>query len=328
MQTIIPPKLKIGDELRILAPSRSLGMISFDVRKTALERLLEMGLKVTFSKRCDEMNDFTSSSIQSRVEDLHEAFQDPSVKGILTVIGGFNSNQLLRYLDYSLIKQNPKILCGYSDITALQNAILAKSSLVTYSGPHFSSFGCIQGMEYTIDYFQKCLFTSEPIQLPSSSSWSDDEWWIHQDNRKFIPNSGMRVLQEGEALGRLIGGNLCTLNLLQGTEFMPSLQDAILFLEDDYLVTPEIFDRDLQSLLQLPDFKNVKALVIGRFQKASQIDEELLEQIISTKKELQNLPVICNADFGHTYPMFTFPVGGSVLVKAKKNNPQILLQEK
>lgn len=90
-----------------------------------------------------------------RIKDLHEAFLDNNVKMILTAIGGYNSNQLLRYIDYDIIKNNPQIICGFSDITALLNAIYTKSGLVTYSGPHFSNFGMNKGLEYTIRYFNE-----------------------------------------------------------------------------------------------------------------------------------------------------------------------------
>jgi muramoyltetrapeptide carboxypeptidase LdcA involved in peptidoglycan recycling len=107
-----------------------------------------------------------------------------------------------------------------------------------------------------------------------------------------------------------LGGNLCTLNLLQGTEYMPSLVDSILMLEDDYESKPLTFDRDLQSLLHQSGFNGVKGLIIGRFQRESHMTIEKLEQIIRTKRELLNIPVIINADFGHTTPHITFPIGG------------------
>ena len=122
-----------------------------------------MGLNVSFSNNCEERDIFDSSSTESRLKDIHEAFADQKVKAILTTIGGCNSIHLLKGLDYKLIKQNPKILCGYSDITTLQNAILAKTGLITFSGPHFSTFGCLQGIEYIIDYFKRCLFFSKSV---------------------------------------------------------------------------------------------------------------------------------------------------------------------
>lgn len=143
---IIPPKLRKGDEIRVIAPARSLSMISEESRAIANKRFEELGLKISFSKNCEVTDEFTSSSIEERIDDIHEAFLDNNIKGILTVIGGHNSNQLLSYIHYDLIQNNPKVLCGYSDITALSNAIYHKTGLITYSGPHYPTFGMMKGI--------------------------------------------------------------------------------------------------------------------------------------------------------------------------------------
>ena len=175
-------------------------------------------------------------------------------------------------------------------------------------------------MGYTIEYFMKCLFSNEPIQVEPSAQWSDDDWWINQDKRKLIQNKGFVHIHEGMAEGTIVGANICTLNLLQGTEYMPSLKNCILFIEDDYESVPHAFDRDLQSLIHLPDFSGVRGIVIGRFQKASNMTNNLLKQIIDSKKELQHLPVIVQTDFGHTDPKFTFPIGGYAKIKAGEHS--------
>ncbi|MGE7616148.1 S66 family peptidase [Paenibacillus sp. NPDC101420] len=311
-----PNKLKPGDELRIISPARSLSLIAAEQRKIAKEQLQKLGFRISFSVNSFEKDEFVSSSIDSRIEDLHEAFLDPNVKGILTTIGGFNSNQLLRYIDYSIIAEHPKRLCGYSDITALSNAIYAKTGLVTYSGPHFSSFARLHDNEYTTEYFRKLMMDNKEIVVRPSKHWSDDEWYLDQENRVFIRNEGPFIINDGEAKGIIIGGNLCTLNLLQGTEYMPSLKNSILFLEDDYESSPATFDRDLQSLIHQPDFQHVKGLVIGRFQQGSRMTKELLIKIITSKEELSDIPVIADVDFGHTSPMITFPVGGQASLRA------------
>ena len=157
MKTIIPNKLKKGDEIRVIAPSRSMSLLNDKTINIATSRLIEMGFKVTFGKNVNNTtnDDFCCASIEDRVNDLHDAFKDKNVKAILTVIGGFNVNQILDYIDYELIKNNPKIICGFSDITALLHAIYAKTGLVTYYGPHFSSFGMKKGFDYTLKYFKK-----------------------------------------------------------------------------------------------------------------------------------------------------------------------------
>lgn len=313
MQRLIPQKLKSGDGVRIIAPARSLAMpwISQELKDIAIHRLQELWLKVSFANHVDEIDAFDSSSIESRVHDIHAAFADPSVHAILTVIWGFNSNQLLRCLDYDLIKNNPKILCGYSDITALSNAIYAKTGLVTYSGPHYFSFGDKLWFEYTNTYFKKCLFSTEPFDIIPSQKRSDDRWARNQDDRNFIENNGYWVIQPGAARGNIVGGNQCTLNLLQGSEFMPNIQDSILFIEDDSEAHIATIDRDLQSLIHQPWFKQIKGIVFGRFQTATHMTQELLTQIVTTKKELHSIPVLANVDFWHTTPMITFPIWGT-----------------
>ncbi|MFH0712910.1 MAG: S66 peptidase family protein [Candidatus Jorgensenbacteria bacterium] len=314
-----PTKLKAGDEVRVIAPSRSLAIISEESRKIANDRFLSLGLKLSFGKHSEEKDEFSSSNVKSRVEDLHDAFRDKNVKAIITVIGGFNSNQLLKYLDWDLIKNNPKIFCGYSDITALNNAIFAKTGLISYSGPHYSTFGQELYFDYTLEYFKKCLFSENQLAIIPSEQWSDDSWYKNQRERNLIKNGGFFVINEGTASGTILGANLCTFNLLQGTEYFPNLQDSILFIEDDEELLPHTFDRDLQSLVHLPSFGGVKGIVIGRFQKASGITNELLVKIIKTKNDLDKLPVIANIDFGHTDPKITFPIGGeaSLIVEGK-----------
>lgn len=323
MNKIYPKKLKKGDEVRIIAPSRSMKILGEELKNIANNRFQELGLKLSFGKYINETDDFNSSPIKLRIEDLHEAFLDKNVKAIITVIGGFNSNQLLKYINWDLIKNNPKIFLGYSDITTLNNVIFAKTGLVTYSGPHYSTFGQKLHFEYTLEYFQKCLMKNESFKIKPSVSWSDDEWYLDQNKRYLINNPGFLVINRGDVEGTILGGNLCTFNLLQGTEYFPDLTDSILFLEDDYETVPHTFDRDLQSLIHLPDFNKVKGLAIGRFQKKSNMTNDLLIKIIKTKKELDNIPVIANIDFGHSDPKITFPIGGEVKITALKNKTSI-----
>ncbi len=326
MKYIIPSKLKKGDEIRVIAPSRSLSLVTNNTIKLAKTRLEKEGYNISFSKNCKEKDIFMSSSIKSRIEDINQAFKDKKVKAILTIIGGFNSNELLPYLDYKLIKNNPKILCGYSDITALANAITAKTGLVTYSGLHFSTWAMKKGFDYNLNYFNSCLVEDKKYLIKASKLWSDDAWYRDQENRNFEKNKGHIVINKGEAEGTIFGGNLCTLNLLQGTEFMPNISSSILFIEEDDMTGSFFgveFNRNLQSLIHQPNFKKVKGIVIGRFQKKAEMTIEKLKFIIGTKKELKSIPIIANADFGHSNPFITFPIGGTVKISAFKNKAKI-----
>lgn len=280
---------------------------------------------VTFGKHVEEIDEFESSSIKSRIEDLHEAFLDKNVKAVFTVTGGFNNNQLFRYINWELIRNNPKIIIGFSDTTGLGNAMYAKTGLVTYSGPSYASFAQKLYFDYTLDYFKKCLMSDAPYKVVASENWSNDEWWKEQNERELIPNDGYWVIHEGAAQGTIIGGNHSLMGFLQGTEYFPDLANSILFIEDDYEVHPRMFDANLQSMIHLPSFEGVKGIVIGRFEKATKMTNDLLREIIETKRELKSIPVIANVDFGHTDPMITFPVGGTAKINVNKNKNSITI---
>ena len=324
---IRPKKLKIGDHIRVIAPSRSMGILSDKTKQEAIDNLEKAGFKLSFGKNVYETDEFNSSSIESRIEDLHEAFLDKSVDAILTVIGGYNSNQLLEYIDYNIIAENPKIICGFSDITALANAITAKTGMITYIGPHYSTWAMKKGFDYSADNFFRCCLNNDAFDLSSSKEWSDDAWYINQENRNFIKNTGYWVLNKGYAFGRIIGGHVRCLNALQGTEYWPSLDDSILILEEDEEINPQLFDRELQSLIHQKDFSGVKGILIGRFQKETKMTKDLLIKIINTKKQLENIPIIANVDFGHTAPLVTWPIGGSLEIFADENDFRIRVIE-
>ncbi len=315
--SITPQKLNKGDKIMVIAPSRGLKLIGADCRKIAEERLHDAGLEVVFAKNTtdDNFDMVCSASVQKRAEDINQAFSDKSVKAVMTVIGGFNSNEILKYIDYENIKKNPKIFIGFSDITALHAAIYAKTGMVTYYGPHYSSLGMKKGCEYTMQNMVKMLFESGEKELTPAQSWSDDAWYIDQENRQFIPNEGWWNIQQGSACGTIIGGNLCTLILNSETPYFPKfIDETILFIEDDEGSTMPDFARNFQALLNREDFKNVKGIVIGRFQKASDMTREKLEFILN-KEELCGMPIIANIDIGHTTPITTIPLGGKARIK-------------
>lgn len=295
------PKLKQGDEIRVIAPSRSLSYVWSEKSEKALTYLENQGFQVTFSKHSRELDEWKSSSIQSRVEDIHEAYLDSNVKAVLTAIGGFNVNQILEHIDYELIRQHPKILCGYSDITALLHAVYTKTGLVTYHGAHFSTFGFDIEAEYTQKAFFDCVMNDSNIMLQPS-----------QTAREYT------VIQQGICEGTIIGGNLCTLNLLQGTQFMPNVDDAVLFLEDDNIMGDYFvyeFDRNFQSLLQAYGTDKIKGVVFGGFDESCKMSADVIRKMIADKLP-KDIPVLFGVDFGHVFPMITFPIGGNVRINA------------
>lgn len=328
MHKIIPAALKAGDEIRIVAPSRGIKIIGQDSRDNAARRFEEMGLKVTYAEHAtdDNWDMLGTTSVANRAEDITEAFADVNVKGIFTMIGGFNSNQLLPFLDYEVIKKHPKVFCGFSDITALLNGIYAKTGLVTFSGPHFSSFGMEKGFDYTWDYMKKMLLGKGSYVIEPSKEWSDDLWFIEQEKRQFIKNEGYWKIHAGklaERLSAVISEPLICCSALNIARSLKTIRFCLLRIVLSQPETALHFYASCRLWLINLTFKKVKAVVIGRFQKASEVDEAKLRYIVETIPQLKNIPVVGNVDFGHTTPMLTLPIGGFCEISATGINIKI-----
>ncbi|HEM3681542.1 TPA: S66 peptidase family protein [Streptococcus suis] len=307
-------RLKKGDHIRVVSPSSSIESIGgFEANVAAKKKLEALGFRLSFSEHYFENDIFDSAPIASRVADLEAAFANETVDAVLTTIGGFNCNELLPYLDFDLIAQNPKIFCGYSDTTALLNAIYAKTGMQTYMGPAYSSFKMEQGQQYQTTSWLNAV-TQDTYHLTPSLEWSNDAWYLPNAPRTFYPTE-WKVYNPGQASGIAIGGNISTLNLLTGTEFAPRPDKYVLFLEeaedDDYL----IIARHLTALLQT--YPNPQAVVFGRFPKETKLTEEILLTILDKHPILKKVPVLYDLDFAHTQPLFTITIGGQVEIDTK-----------
>ncbi|QTL35172.1 S66 family peptidase [Pseudoalteromonas viridis] len=304
---------------RIVSPSRSADILSEETAAIAIETLAGLNIHCDFAEHYKHRAVTTAQLIRDKAKDLNDAYADPKVAIILSTIGGHNTNRILDHLDWETIRSHRKPLCGYSDITVLLNAIYAKTGQVTYLGPHFSSFGMQQGFEYTLRHFERALFEGTEYALDVSAAWSDDLWFIDQTSRTFIDNAGPIIVNQGACSGTILGGNLCSFNLLQGTQYMPDLTGAVLFLEEDNLLgelTLTEFERNLQSLLSHKGAEHIHGLMLGRFQTDSKIRLNDLIELLSSFEQLHHCPVVCNLDFGHTTPIFTVPIGGQCKVNA------------
>lgn len=304
-------KLKKGDHIRVLSPSSSIERLGgFEANISAKETLEKLGFNLSFSEHYFENDIFFSASIDSRVSDLHQAFADESVHAMLATIGGSNSNELLPYLDYDLIQQHPKIICGYSDTTAILNAIFAKTGMPTYMGPSYSSFKMKEGQDYQSQSWLNAV-TQENYDLIPSKQWSSDPWYDPSQPRHFFPTE-WKVYTSGQAKGTAIGGNLSTFGLLRGTDYAPKPDEYVLFLEeaevDDYIE----FARNLAAILQA--YPNPQAVLIGRFPKECQMTEERLLAILEKHPILKTIPVLYDIDMAHTQPLFTITIGGQVSI--------------
>ncbi len=326
---MVPKKLKKGDQIRIIAPSDSASIISKERIKFAEQRLMQLGFLVTYGKNVFVDNLSNEHGIQAKVSDFHDAFEDKSVKGIISMIGGLTSHKLLKHIDWNILKKNPKIFCGYSDIDVLALAIYKMTDLITYSGIHFSTFSQKKYFDYSQDYFSKCLMSSRNYKIIPSKNWSDDEWYLNQEKRELVSNEGFWSINPGKAEGKMLGNNVSAFAFLQDAEYLPIIKNTILFLEKDNSWGKDTllkFERILRALVQTKDGSKIKGLVLGRFTKNTGILKEDLKRMIGEIPELKKTPVIANVDFGHTDPKVVLPVGGKakIMVSDKKNAITIL----
>jgi len=183
-----------------------------------------------------------------------------------------------------------------------------------------------QGFEYSSEYFIKCLIETSPYIVTPAKSYSDDGWYQNQQLRQFIENPGYTVINPGQAKGRIVGGNISSFCLLNGTKYFPDLNGSILFLEAYFETYAELFNRLLHSIILQPGFSGVQGLVIGRFQKESNVSDDALIEIIRSKKELRNIPIIANANFGHTTPQFSFPIGGNATLSCDNRDVKLAIE--
>lgn len=304
-------KLQKGMHIRVLSPSSSIEDVGgFESKLVAKERLEQLGFELSYSKHYFENDILGSATIQSRVEDLHEAFSDSNVDVILATIGGFNSNELLPYLNYELIAKHPKIICGYSDTTAILNAIYTKTGMLTYMGPSYTSFKMKELQEYQTASWLKALSHTR-YELTPSEKWGSNAWYLPDATLTFQPTE-WKVYNHGQATATAIGGNLSTFSLLRGTPYAPKPEEYVFFIEksedSDYFE----FDRNLAALLQA--YPNPKAVLIGRFPKECRMTEELLLYILDKYPVLKQIPVMYDLDFAHTQPLFTITIGAKVTV--------------
>lgn len=286
------PVLRPGGHLRVIAGLRRLGF------------------STSFAAGARETGFLHTAPARTRVRDLHQAFADDAVDGILSVVGGSRCVDLLPYLDWDLLANHPKPLCGYSDVTTLLNAVYARVGLVTFSGPHMSSFAMDD--DYQASTFSAVL-GGRRADLRPAPTWSDEPWYLSDAPRTIRPNPGWLPLRSGYARGTLLGGNLSCFVLLLASDYAPSLAGSVLLLEDTEVMSVWQIRRALVTLAQHPGFGGVRGIVLGRFQRGSGLTREVLVDLAdSLPDELRRIPVLAEVDAGHTQPIATFPVGGIV----------------
>jgi muramoyltetrapeptide carboxypeptidase LdcA involved in peptidoglycan recycling len=328
VERIKPAKLQSGDKVATVSLSWG-GPGTFPHRYEAGKQQLqdEFGLVVVEMPHTLRDAAWLADHPEARAKDLMGAFADPSIKAILSTIGGDDSIRILPHLDLETIRSNPKVFLGYSDTTISHMACL-KAGLVSFYGPSImAGFGENGGLfPYMVDSVRQTLFSSAPIGeiAPNSDSWTVEILdWAEPENqslhRKLNPCEGWRFLQgEGVRRGHLVGGCFEVLDWLRGTDFWPALetwQDAIFFLETSEEAPPpaEVL-RGLRSYAAMGILKRLSGILIGRpggEVPPAQFDEydQAILEVVTREEGLADLPVVSGMDFGHTDPMFVVPYG-------------------
>lgn len=328
---IKPNKLEKGDTIAILSPSAGLAAVFSHRLENAINFLKSKGYKIKEYPSTRSRSGWESAPAKNRAEDIMGAFLDKNVKAIICAIGGNTANKTLKYLDFKKIKNNPKVFCGYSDISVLHYAINKKSNLTTFYGPcAMTQFGEYPNpLKYTLSYFNKAV-TDTIGRISPSEKWTDEtlDWSQKLDltrPRKLNKNPGFEWLKKGKAEGEIIGGCLHSIVHLLGTEYWPNHKNKILFIEipegQDFNKgepLPEVdsllCDLELNGL-----FKEIKGLIVGRPFKYDHEEIEQFKKIILDNTKDYDLPILYGVDIGHTDPQITIPLNVMVEIDSNKN---------
>lgn len=301
---IKPNKLKIGDTIGVVAPSNPIIRENIEELEQAKIIVERSGFKVKYSKNLFSNTNGYSATAKEKAEDINQMFKDKEVKMIWCAKGGENSNSVFEYLDYELIKNNPKIICGYSDITSITNIITAKTGLVTFSGTNFKTIATDE-----TDYSYK-----EAIKR-----FVDGSLDLGSESEKYM------VIKDGMADGELIGGNLSlTKNLVCG-KYSIDFTDKILFLEElGFESDPALVSNNLYYMKQNGVFDKIKGLWIGNYEHESNISLEKI--ILDTIGDEYKFPIIKSNNFGHIETKTIIPIGIKASINTEKHREIRLLE--
>ncbi len=303
-----PPRLHPGDLIGLVSPASapsSSEMIEQGVRY--LERL---GYRVKVGRHAATVRGYLAGTDDQRAEDLNEMIRDRNVNAIIAVRGGYGSTRILSMIDYRMLRRRPKIIVGYSDITALQLAIFCRTGLVTISGP-------MSGVE----------------MLDRIDPYTEENFWRVVTSRSKIgrlqnpEGEPLKTLLGGTATGKILGGNLATLAALLGTSFAPSFKESVLILED-VDEAPHRIDRMLTQLQNAKIFEKATGLVFGKFVDCGPTDPSkpylTVDQIFENVAQHVRIPVISGLQYGHIPKKLTIPIGVKAKLDTKKGTVEVL----
>ena len=311
--TIIkPPRLKSGDKLGLVAPG---SYISDEELQDSINNLNDLGFETTYSEKILLQNGYFAGTDKERAEDLMKMFSDKSINGIVCARGGYGCARILPMLDYNVIRSNPKVLIGYSDVTALLYGIYQKSGLISFHGP----VGTSTFNDYSVNNFKKVLMNSEQTSLFTNSTSGDDENIY-----------GVRSIVKGKGRGRLVGGNLSIMVSLIGTEYDVDYSNKVIFIEE-IGEEPYRIDRMLTQMIQSGKLENAAGIMMGIFRRCELKEKDPsftktfnLMEVLNDRLSNLIIPVVYGMSFGHVKDKFTIPFGALAELDADKQTFTLL----
>jgi muramoyltetrapeptide carboxypeptidase len=309
---IKPPRLKAGDKLAIVAPG---SYISEEELQDSIKNLNQLGFETTYSEEILLQSGYFAGSDKDRAEDLMKKFYDKTVKGIVCARGGYGCSRILPMLDYDIIRSNPKVLIGYSDVTALLYGIYQKSGLISFHGP----VGTSTFNDYSVNNFKRVLMNPEQSGLFKNSESGEDENVY-----------GVTSIVNGKGKGRFVGGNLSIMVSLIGTEYDVDYSGKIIFIEE-IGEEPYRVDRMLTQLIQAGKFDHAAGVMMGIFRncEGKQKDPSFsitftLMEVLKDRLSSLKIPVVYGMSFGHVKDKFTIPFGSFAELDADKQTFTLL----
>jgi muramoyltetrapeptide carboxypeptidase len=300
-----PARLESGSTVGIISPAGAVFLREdLDI---VLDAMHALGLQTKLGEHVLDRYGYLAGTDEDRASDINRFFADPEVSALIPVTGGWGSSRVLPYLDYDVIRQNPKIIVGFSDITALVLGIHAKTNLLTFHGPN----GLVSWESVETDYFRRVLFQGEALTFENLRSGSDGDRLMQVENR-------IQTITPGTARGRLIGGNLSVLSGIVGSPYVPNLEGAILFLEDVGETVYRI-DRMITQLKLAGLFDHLAGFIFGQCAGCgpdADYGSLTLEQVVWDHIAPLGIPAWFGAMIGHVEPILTLPLGLEVAVDA------------
>lgn len=298
-------RLNRGDTIGIITPSYPVTDDFVEQFESGINYLQEMGFKTKIAKNALLNTLGYSMTAKEKAEDINSMFADNSIKAIICSLGGHNSISALEYIKWDIIKNNPKIIMGISDITTLLNAIFVKTGLITYHGNDV-----MWGFGRTPTDYDKTEFFSRLVDV---------------DSNYIKLNGETKTIRAGRGIGTLVGGNIHCLLKLAGTPFFPNIDNSILFLESGG-ITPEDCDAFFWQLRHIGIFEKIKGCIIGYIDgmDGKVKNEYLMENILKRITADYNFPILKVNNFGHNCPNTVLPIGAKIRLDTGKREIEIV----